>query len=185
MDEWHVGDPADWGDFVGVPDIAYMDYLYDDDEDEEGEYYQDNNHESSDTVRSDCARVFGLRAWKSHEKGNDEEALIEINKALDCDRNHSNNLNMKGIILECLGRDDEAISYYNKSLGVRWSKIVVENKATLIKEWADKVYNYGGDYEKLANLLEDAIYDLSLLESTDEDIEEYKYLRDSLNYLKN
>ena len=27
MDEWHVGDPADWGDHVGVPDIPYMGYL--------------------------------------------------------------------------------------------------------------------------------------------------------------
>ena len=34
MDEWHVGDPADWGDHVGVPDIPYMGYLQDDDEEQ-------------------------------------------------------------------------------------------------------------------------------------------------------
>ena len=32
MDEWHVGDPADWGDSVGVPDIPYMGYLKDEED---------------------------------------------------------------------------------------------------------------------------------------------------------
>ena len=34
MDEWHVGDPADWGDHVGVPDIPYMGYINNEDDNE-------------------------------------------------------------------------------------------------------------------------------------------------------
>lgn len=37
MDEWKVGDPADWGDHVGVPDTRYMDYLKEDDEEKDEE----------------------------------------------------------------------------------------------------------------------------------------------------
>lgn len=42
MDEWKAGDPADWGDHVGVPDTRYMGYLKDneDKEDEEVESFR-------------------------------------------------------------------------------------------------------------------------------------------------
>ena len=34
MDEWHVGDRADWDDSIGVPDIPYRRYLHNDNYDE-------------------------------------------------------------------------------------------------------------------------------------------------------
>ena len=38
MDEWHVGDPPDWGDRIGVPDIPYMGYINGGDDDDDKEY---------------------------------------------------------------------------------------------------------------------------------------------------
>ena len=174
MDEWHVGDPADWGDFVGVPDIAYMGYLNDDEED----YEEDN----SNHVEYDIPVIASAWAWRCYKEGKYEKALDAINNALDYDNQNSNYLNTKGIILAALGRYDEANKYYNMSLAINWSEIVVENKVSMIKYWAEEVYQSGGDYAKLANLLEESIKELSNLTETEQDIESYKEL---LNKIQN
>ena len=102
MDEWHVGDPADWGDHVGVPDIPYMGYL----QDEEKE--QKPNRVSK-------AHQLRAEAWALRENGQFQDALNVINRALEYSR-HWKVLNVKAIILEDMGRYDEALRYYDLAL---------------------------------------------------------------------
>ena len=71
MDEWHVGDPADWGDHVGVPDIPYMGYLQDDEEQEQK------------PGRVSKAHQLRAEAWALRENGQTREALNKINQALE------------------------------------------------------------------------------------------------------
>ena len=58
MDEWHVGDPADWGDHVGVPDIPYMGYLNNEDDNDNNERDSDSNRQYRDYIRkaSECSQ---------------------------------------------------------------------------------------------------------------------------------
>ena len=72
MDEWKPGDPEDWGDHVGVPDIAYMGYINNGDDDERPSYVPYTN--KADTL--------GKEAWDKYMDCKDIEALDLINKAL-------------------------------------------------------------------------------------------------------
>lgn len=124
MDEWHVGDPADWGDSVGVPDIPYMGYLQDDEEDE-------NSHprhaSQSDSLRKE--------AWRLRESGQPEEALSRIDEALEYGANWRC-FNVKAIILEDLGLYEHAIMYYDRALRHTRSQLVLDNKARLLESMA-------------------------------------------------
>ena len=57
MDEWHVGDPADWGDHVGVPDIPYMGYLNNGTDENNGSSSSNQNSEYQRYIRKaqDCS----------------------------------------------------------------------------------------------------------------------------------
>ena len=167
MDEWHVGDPADWGDFVGVPDIAYMGYLDDEEEEEDNNY----THYSRSTISY-------VGALNYYGEKNYDEALKLINDALRDDSDSSIYLNLKALILNGLTKNDEAKEYFDKSLAIKWSKVVVENKACMIKEWVEYTlkYDWNGDLQKMAELLNEAIDDLSTLSETDEDMKSYKKL---------
>ena len=103
MDEWHVGDPADWGDHVGVPDIPYMGYLQDEEEEQKPN-------------RVSKAHQLRAEAWALRENGQYQDALNVINRALEYSK-HWKVLNVKAIILEDMGRYDEALRYYDLALG--------------------------------------------------------------------
>ena len=135
MDEWHVGDPADWGDSVGVPDIPYMGYLQDDEEDE-------NDHprhvSQSDSLRKE--------AWRLRQSGQTNAALSRINEALEYGANWRC-LNVKAIILEDLGNYDEALTNYDMALRYTRSQLVLDNKARLLENMA-----FSGRYPKEKSL---------------------------------
>lgn len=118
MDEWHVGDPADWGDSVGVPDIPYMGYLQDDDDEEAPPAVAEGN-----SLRD--------RAWDLRNAGNLNYALSTINEALEWDANWRN-YNVKAIILEDMNRLDEAMACYDMALAQSNDWVVKNNKARLL-----------------------------------------------------
>lgn len=104
MDEWHVGDPADWGDSVGVPDILYMGYLQDDDEDE-----KDFHHHKTYSQR------LVDEAWRLRQDYRNDEALDKINRALKtCASGRA--YNIKAIILEDMGDYEGALYNYKQAL---------------------------------------------------------------------
>lgn len=124
MDEWQVGDPADWGDSVGVPDIPYMGYLQDDEEEE-------NDHPRR-VSKYDSLRI---KAWKLREAGRLEEALDTINEALDCGGNWRCH-NVKAIILEDMGQYEHALMSYDRALRNARPQLVLDNKARLLERMA-------------------------------------------------
>lgn len=124
MDEWQVGDPADWGDSVGVPDIPYMGYLQDDEEDESNPPQQ--------VSRADSLRK---KAWKLREAGRPDEALDTINEALDYGGNWRCH-NVKAIILEDMGQYEHALMSYDRALRHARPQLVLDNKARLLERMA-------------------------------------------------
>ena len=142
MDEWHVGDPADWGDHVGVPDIPYMGYLRD-----EGEEQRPNRVSKAHQLRAE--------AWALRENGQFQDALNVINRALEYSK-HWKVLNVKAIILEDMGRYDEALRYYDLALGNTDAQYIKDNKARLLERmaWQDK---YSQDYQRALDKLNQAL----------------------------
>lgn len=177
MDEWHVGDPEDWGDSVGVPDIPYMGYLNDDDDGEDPQRPPENNTSKSK------ADILGEEAWKLYNEFKDEEALVLINQALPYDQHHSNNWNRKGIILESLKRYEESKECYDRSISLRRDPVVIDNKARMIKDWCWDIYSKckDKDFRLATELLEEAIRDMSTIQSV-EDVKTYRNLLETLEF---
>jgi tetratricopeptide (TPR) repeat protein len=134
MDEWHVGDPADWGDSVGVPDIDYMGYLQDDDEDDDTPRHVSRQESLMD------------EAWRLREEYRPEEALRVINKAMKYRRNWRS-YNIKAIILEDMYDYEAALANYDMALNDSAKQFIKDNKARLLEKMAKKA-KLGFDYEK-------------------------------------
>lgn len=169
MDEWHVGDPEDWGDSVGVPDIPYMGYLNDDRDEKEPP------RKPSRRPECNLADILGDEAWKLYQEFRDEDALIFIDRALSYDEDHSGNLNNKAIILDALERFEESLDCYNKSLQLRENTVVRANRAIMKKNWANALYRKNQNLEKATDLLNEAINELSNVENK-EDLSQYRSL---------
>ena len=144
MDEWHVGDPEDWGDSVGVPDIPYMGYLQNDEDDDERPPRRPS-------------RVNQLReeAWQLYQDYRSHEALLKINEALEYS-NHWRLLNIKAIILEDLGDEEEALRFYDMAMQRSEAQIVRDNKARLLERiaWSRKCSN---DHQKALDMINEAL----------------------------
>ena len=104
MDEWHIGDPVDWGD--GFMDAQNWGRSYDDDE-------RDSNKSSSQYSKRD---EYSKRAWDYFMDNKFDDALYYIDMALDLDYGNANNWNRKAIVLEYMKRYEESERCYNKSL---------------------------------------------------------------------
>ena len=124
MDEWHVGDPADWGDSVGVPDIPYMGYLNGEDDEDDDRWPRD---EPDDKFSK--AKALSDEAWRLENEGRFEEALVLINRAIEKFPFNPNHFNRKGIILNDLCRYDEAIEAYDRALAVSKDNNTLANKS--------------------------------------------------------
>ena len=138
VDEWHVGDPADWGDSVGVPDIGYMGYLQDDDEDA-----------PRHVTRSQSLR---REAWRLRNDGRLNDALSKINESLEYGDNWES-LNIKAIILEDMGDYEEALHFYDRSLNISRARFVKDNKARLFERIAER-QRYSLEYDKALEILQ-------------------------------
>ena len=62
--EWQVGDPADWGDSVGVPDIPYMGYI--DGDDDDGDDWEPPRNSRSAYVQELVDRALNLKDQRRH-----------------------------------------------------------------------------------------------------------------------
>lgn len=126
--QWQVGDPADWGDSVGVPDIPYMGYLDDDDE--------DDDWRPPRRPKKTTAQIITDDAWELRRQGRYLEALDTIKRALAADDTDPECYNVRAIIHEDLGNYEDAFIYYNRSLDIEHSQVVVNNKARLLEKIA-------------------------------------------------
>lgn len=91
MDEWKVGDPSDWGDHVGVPDIPYMGYINDDGyEDDYSPIPEENGGSKPKSLGSpeeDHGKILLVKAKVYLKWGNLDGAMSCINQAIDIFKN--------------------------------------------------------------------------------------------------
>lgn len=144
--QWQVGDPEDWGDSVGVPDIPYMGYLNGDDDDDE-----------DDCRRPPIRHPYHDEAWELRNQGRYAEALDEINLALDYDDKYFDNWNVKAIILEDMARYDEAIECYDRALELNTTQTVKNNKAYSLSMLADREKYKDHDWQKALGYINEAL----------------------------
>ena len=83
---WQVGDPAGYGDDVGVPDYPYMGYLNNGDDEE------DERPHTSTTTHEDR---LSKQASKLQKEGRYDEAMDLINQALNISPNNPRYLNVR------------------------------------------------------------------------------------------
>ena len=172
MDEWHVGDPPDWGDSVGVPDIPYMGYINGGDDDDDAPYEVIEDKKSHDEALA--SEAFDLQKQQRFS-----EALTLIDRALEISPMNAGHLNIKAIILDNWGRHEDALEYYDKSLDLRNDDVVRGNKAQCLYRIAVK-RKASGDYGDALEYVNRALATLP------DDFERDRYLRfkgDVLNSL--
>lgn len=139
MDEWQVGDPIGLGNDAGVPDIPYMGYLNNGDDDEDDVPYDDVVEPKSRD------RILAEEAFSLQKQGRYPEALILIDRALDLNQN-ADNWNVKAIVVDNMGNHEEALEYYDKSIYLCDDDIVKGNKTQCLYRIAcDRKFR--GDYD--------------------------------------
>ena len=107
----------------------------------------DDGHQTRFKV-SDTPKIDYLIKEKQFDK-----ALIEIDKLLKTDYSYSN-LNLKGIILQNLGRFDESIECFDNALKIHESSEIQLNKANCLYGWAKVTFFPEADYEKALRLID-------------------------------
>lgn len=174
--DWHIGDPIDysndgWMDAQNwVPDRVY--YIEDDE--------SDLKHKEFIALSDE--------AWQLYEEGKYEEALSLINKALSYDDRFFNVWNRKAIILQDLRRYEESKESFDRAIAIHSNTRVVENKAIMLRIWANELYFNSKDLSKAEMLVNEAISEVSNLSTTEIDIENYKNfakdIRDRIEAIK-
>lgn len=101
-----------------------------------------------------------------------DEALTEINQLLKTDRS-SDNLNLKGLILDKMSRFEDAISAFDESLDINQSDEILINKANAYYNWAKVTFFPAEDYEKAIMLIDSGIKTLP----DSEDASEFYFLK--------
>lgn len=124
--QWQVGDPADWADGACAPDIPYMGYLNDDDDEDPKRPPERHNPK----IRT--ANTLSDEAWRLEWEGRFEEALVLIDLAIENWPHDSKHLNRKGVILQDLGRYEEALEFYDMALAIKRDDDILANKAECI-----------------------------------------------------
>ena len=134
------------------------DYLYIDS--------SDDAHQSRFKV-SDTPKIDHLIKEKQYSK-----ALSEIDNSLKTDYNYTN-LNLKGIVLQNLGRFDESLECFDDALKLHESPDIQLNKANCLYGWAKVTFFPESDYEKALRLIECGIENIP----ESEDPSEFYFLK--------
>ncbi len=130
---------------------------------------------------------YANKAWDYYMDFKDEDALYYINLALDLDDKHSNNWNKKAIILESLKRYEESEKCYNRSLELAKHDVVYDNKARMLLDWSHQLLEESKELPNGLKKLEEAKNKITkamnaLSGDSDEDIDKYIKMRDSINF---
>lgn len=143
MDEWHIGDPVDWGD--GFMDAQNWGHGQDDDEEDKG-YNSNQNSEYQRYLR---------KAEECSRRGNHSEAIDYYEKA----RNGANN----SVVMILIAKEYEALGNYNYAL-TYWKNLC--NRFSMIHDvfegHANLAYRMGKyeeaitSYKKALNIIENS-----------------------------
>ena len=119
------------------------------------------------------------------------DALHYINLTLDLDKSHSNNWNIKAIILEAMERYEESEECYDKSLKLFKQPLVSDNKARMLRAWAGHLLEESkklpNGLTKLEEALEKNRKAINSLPGDDskENFDDYLRQKDSINFYIN
>ena len=177
MDEWHIGDPVDWGD--GFMDAQNWGHGGDDDDDED-EFFTTSRPSKSDE--------YSKKAWDLYMDFKEAEALSYINMALDLDGGNSKHWNRKAIILEAMKRYVESEECYDRSLRLAFSPLVCDNKARMLYDWASNLLEESKKLSDGTLMLKDAkrtcLRAINALPNTnsEEDPQKYQRLMQSVDF---
>lgn len=133
-------------------------------------------------------REYENKAWDLYMDFKEEEALRYINMALDLDGLNANNWNRKAIILEGMKRYAESEECYNRSLELLAQNLVYDNKARMLYDWAVHLRDESKKLPNGLDMLNDANDKLTKAmralpgENSEEDLDKYLWLRDSINF---
>ena len=174
--EWKIGDPVD--DATG----GSMDA-----QNWRGNRYTSNDNDESESYYSKSDE-YSKKAWDLYNDYKDEEALHYINLALDLNDRNSNNWNIKGIILENLKRFEESLDCYDRSLQLKQSNTVYDNKARMLLRWSARLLEESKELPNGLNMLEKArekiqkAIDTLPGENSKENLDQYTYQKDKIDF---
>ena len=175
--EWKIGDPVD--DATGGS-MEAENWGHGDEDDE--------NMDDEIGYRDTRPDEYGKRAWELYMDFREEEALRYINMALDLNDRHAGNWNRKAIILEAMNNYCQSERCYNRSLELSPSNLVHDNKARMLYDWAAQLLEESKKLPNGLNMLDEANNTLTRAiealpgEGSEEDINKYLKLRDSINF---
>ena len=177
--EWKIGDPVDDSN-GGTMDAMNWGHGFDDDDDERRPVGRD--------VPDLRIVEYAKKAWDLYMDFKEEEALRYIDMALDLDKGHADNWNRKAIILEGMKRYAESEECYNRSLQLCAQNLVYDNKARMLYDWAVHLRDESKKLPNGLDMLNDAndkvMKAMRALpgENSEEDLDKYLMLRDSINF---
>ena len=157
-----------------------------------GSYSYENDDEEDDIIDSRFIKrdEYSKKAWDYYMDFNEEDALYYIDMALDLDKSHSNNWNIKAIILEGVNRFEESEECYDRSLKLFRSPLVCDNKARMLRAWAGNLLEESKDLPNGLNKLEKALeinrkaVD-ALPANTKENVDDYLRQKESISFYIN
>ncbi|WP_295603193.1 HIRAN domain-containing protein [uncultured Methanobrevibacter sp.] len=175
--EWKIGDPVD--DATGGS-MEAENWGHGDEDDE--------NMDDEIGYKDPRPEQYGKKAWDLYMDFREEEALRYINMALDLDDSHAGNWNRKAIILEAMNNYRQSERCYNRSLELSPSNLVHDNKARMLYDWASQLLEESKKLPNGLDMLDEANNTLTRAiealpgEGSEEDINKYLKLRDSINF---
>lgn len=117
----------------------------------------------------------------------EEEALPYIDLALDLDKSHSNNWNIKAMILEGMKRYKESEYCYDISLNLSFHNMVCDNKIRMLYDWAAQLIEESKQLPNGLKKLEEA-KEINMRaittwpgQNSEEDLDKYLKQRDTIN----
>lgn len=129
--------------------------------------------------RKELSKVYAKIGLVYSYQENFKVALKYGNEAIEYGRDIANNWNIRAIILENMGKYEDALKNYEKAIELKNNKAFIENKARLIQKCCENMLYNGEDLEKAYKLISQAIDMLSSIR-TDEDIDYYLTLKEEI-----
>lgn len=180
MRDWQIGEPVDdaHGAFVDPQNWGRGST----DKEENTPSYGGGNQ-----TTISMADTLGDKAWKAYQDERDKEALDLILEALSYDTNHSNNWNRAGIILHWFNRYDDAMRCYDKSLSLKKSNVVLDNKLDLMIHWAHVIspMEYDNNDVLLPKLFERSLKAIEMLDEAIAIIKSNPILKHTVDEVEN
>lgn len=134
------------------------------------------------------ARELSDEAWSLYNKYHLVDALHLINQAIDIYPHIADDFNRKALILDNMGRYEEASYFYDKALSFDpYDKIFSKNKALMLSDWADQLLENSKGLSNRWSMLNEAYEKIktaieTLPENNDKNLESLKQQKKSIEF---